>query len=130
MLSKTNRLLKKKDFNRVFKRGEGYGDDFLIPSREKKQSPARDGLFFLKIFKNNFGINRFGIIVSQKVSKNATIRNKIKRQISEIIRLEMPKIKKGFDIILLTKPRVGKESFIGLKTKLEKVFEKAKLIKN
>lgn len=107
MLPKINRLTANKDFNKVFKKGKGQGKDFL----------------FLKSFKNNLQTSRFGIVVSQKISKKATERNKIKRQISEILKLEMPKIKKGVDVILLVKPSIKKKGFIEIKTKLKEVLK-------
>ena len=110
MLPKINRITKKKDFDKIFKKGKGYSGDFL----------------FLKIFKNNFSINRFGFIISQKVSKKSTIRNKIKRRLREIIKTNLPKIKKGFDIILIIKPNAEKESFRNFKDEVQKILKRAK----
>ncbi|GAI32984.1 unnamed protein product, partial [marine sediment metagenome] len=62
MLNKRNRLKKKKDFDKVFKQGQGFKQDFL----------------YLKIRKNNLKSSRFGFVVSKKFSKKAVIRNKIK----------------------------------------------------
>ena len=70
MLPKKNRLKNKKDFERVFKQGKGFKEDFL----------------FFKITKNNLKENRFGFIVSLKVSKKAVLRNKVKRRLREIIK--------------------------------------------
>jgi ribonuclease P protein component len=114
MLPGRYRISRKKDFERAFKKGNRYDNDFL----------------FLKIFKNNLKISRFGFIVSRKISKKANIRNKIKRQISEIIKLELPKIEKGFDIILLTKPGIEKINFKKIKENLKKILRKANLLKN
>lgn len=114
MLPKINRLTKKKDFERVFKEGKKCNSDFL----------------FCKFFKNNLDVSRFGLIVSQKVSKKATIRNRIKRQIREAIRLKLPKIQKGFDVIFIVKPNIKRRSFSEILEKLEKILKEAKLIKN
>jgi len=111
MLPKTNRLTGNKDFNKVFKKGKGQEKDFL----------------FLKSFKNNLQTSRFGIVVSQKVSKKAAERNKIKRQISEILREEAPKIKKGVDVILLVKPNIKKRNFAEIKEKLKEALNVANL---
>ncbi len=47
--------------------------------------------------------NRFCIIVSNKVDKRSVIKNRIKRQIGEIIRLNINNIKPGYDISILVK---------------------------
>ena len=129
MLPKENRLLKKGDFKKVFRKGKGYSDAFLIKKGEKKKALPARGTFFLKILENGLGVNRFGVVVSKKVSKKATIRNKIKRQIREILKVELPKIKKGFDVVFLASPGVGKEKPADLRRRVEKTFERAKLIK-
>lgn len=60
-------------------------------------------LFNFKIKKNNLEQNRFCIIISSKVDKRAVIKNRIKRQISEIIRLNINNTKTGYDISILVK---------------------------
>ena len=62
MLSQQNQLKKKKDFEKVFKKGKGFKEDFLV-------------LIFKK---NNLNQSRFGFIVSKNFSKKANLRNKIK----------------------------------------------------
>ncbi|MFH1187773.1 MAG: ribonuclease P protein component [bacterium] len=65
--------------------------------------PFLTNFFNFKIKKNNLEQSRFCIIVSNKVDKRAVIKNRIKRQISEIIRLNMNNIKTGYDISVLAK---------------------------
>ena len=60
----------KKDINFVFKKGE----------------KCNSHTFFLKYVYGGKNFFRYGIVVSSKVSKKAIIRNKIRRQIKEIIR--------------------------------------------
>ena len=69
MLKKINRLKKKKDFEKVLRGGKGFKEDFLL----------------FKTIKNNLKTSRFGFIISQKVSKKATVRNKLKRKLSGLI---------------------------------------------
>jgi len=57
--------------------------------------------FILKIQLNDLNKVRFLIIVSNKVSKSAVIRNKIRRIVREEIRKNLMNIKKGVDIILI-----------------------------
>ena len=114
MLSKENRLKKKKDFERVFKLGKG----------------CQEGFLFLKATKNNLEASRFGFIVSQKISKKAVVRNKVKRRLRAIIRKNLPRIKKGLDIVLITRPGVENENFKSIEKNIDRIFTKAKILKN
>lgn len=41
------------------------------------------------------------MVVSRKIHKRAVIRNKIRRRIYEIIRLELPKLTDTYDIVII-----------------------------
>ena len=69
MLPKQHRITKKQDYDRLFQKGRA------IPSR----------ICMIRWMHNELHVPRMGIIVSNKVSKKATIRNKIKRQYRAII---------------------------------------------
>jgi len=112
MLPKNNRLTKKKDFEYVFKKGRSFKEDFLI----------------LKIVENHLGQIRFGFVVSQKISKKASLRNKIKRRISESVRLKIGKLKKRLDGILIALPEIEKRDFWKIDEIIEKLFKKAKIL--
>lgn len=109
MLAKKNRLIKKRDFGNVFKNGQGFKEDFLI----------------LKFLKNKSDQIRFGFIVSQKISKKATLRNKIKRRISELVRQRLTKLKRGIDAILIAAPGIEKKDFWEIEESLNKLFKKS-----
>ena len=114
MLAKENRLQKKNDFERVLKQGKWFKEDFL----------------FIKVIKNNLEASRFGFIVSQKISKKAVVRNKVKRRLRAIIREKIPGIKKGLDIVIITQPGIENKSFQGIEENVAKIFAKAKCLKN
>lgn len=82
MLPKINRIKKKKDFEIIFKKG----------------ASLKNNLFILRFVKNNLNQNRFGFVVSQKISKKATIRNKIRRKLTEAIKIQAKNIKTGTDL--------------------------------
>ncbi len=113
MLSKENRLKKKKDFERVFKNGKGF----------------REGFLFLKIIPNNLGINRFGFMVGKRLSKRATVRNRVRRKISEIVRLKLKDIKHGIDAVFVVFPGMGKNDLWEIEKIIDKLFERAKVLK-
>jgi len=83
----------------------------------------------IKYLANNLLISRFAIIVGLKVSKKATVRNKIKRQIREIVRLGLSKIKSGFDVVILTKPSIVNKTYKEIEGEIYEVLEKASLLR-
>ncbi len=112
MLPKNNRIQNKKDIDRVFKKGKGLKEDFLI----------------LKIIKNNSNKVRFAFIVSKKISLKASIRNKIKRKLSEITRLKLKTIKPGQDIALIASPGLETKDFWEIEETITKLFKKSGII--
>lgn len=110
MLKKENRLTKKKDFDNVFKKGRGI----------------RANSLFLKTIENNKEHTRIGIIVSKKVSKKAPVRNKVKRRIREILR--NMNFKQGFDIIIITHPKIKEKNFGEIKKEINYLFKKSKCL--
>jgi len=111
MLAKENRLVKEQDFKRLAK----FGRAVFSPSLS------------LKFIRNTVPASRFGIIVSAKVSKKATVRNQLKRRLREVIRLNLPQLKKGFDVMVLTRAGAKDFSYLQLKEILAALFKKANL---
>ena len=106
-------LKKKKDFAKVFRKGKAAKESFL----------------FLKASPNNLTMARFGIIVSQKVSKKAVLRNKIRRRIREVLRMRQPEIKGGVDVVISALPGAQGKNFKEIDETIKNLFIKAKVIK-
>jgi ribonuclease P protein component len=113
MLLKENRLKKKKDFEKALSQGKNLKEGFL----------------FLKIINNELENNRFGFIVSKKVSKKAIERNSIKRKLREIIRLSDLENREKIDGVFITLPSIIGKSFKEIKTEMISLLKKAGLIK-
>lgn len=111
MLAKQRRLQKKRDFKLVFNKGEVLDSE----------------LFFLRFAKNNFELSRFGFVVSLKISKKATIRNRIKRLLREVVRINLKNIKSSFDIIIIAKPGIVGKKYEEIKAEVEEFLKKAGL---
>ena len=73
--------------------------------------------------------NRFGVIISTKISKKAVVRNKIKRQIKAVIARELEKLKSSYDIVILTQKAIVEANFKDIEAELIKIFTKLKLYK-
>jgi ribonuclease P protein component len=58
--------------------------------------------------------SRFGFIISTKISKKAVVRNRIKRIMSEVIRINLNKLKNGYDVLFLIKHQAVKMNKIEL----------------
>ncbi len=71
----------------------------------------------------------FSFVVSKKISKKAVIRNRTKRLLSESVRLLMPQIKKGHDIIFFAKKALTEEKLQDILPQVEKSLQKAGLFK-
>ncbi len=113
MLAAPNRLAKRADIERVFKRGRS----------------AYAGELGLRAAKNNLPISRFSVVASLKVSKKAVERNTLKRRLREIVRRDiLPQAKAGYDGILLTKKGLLAVSYEDLRALTIKLFKKARLI--
>jgi ribonuclease P protein component len=91
MLPKENRLVKKADFARVLQNGRVVqGTLFtLVVSEQKDRMPPKAG-----------------IIVSKRVSKLATERNRSKRILREGLRSLIKKVKPGTLIVVLGKKKI------------------------
>jgi ribonuclease P protein component len=113
MLSQKNRIQKKDDIERIFKKGKGFKEGFLL----------------LKTLKNDLSASRFGFVVSKKISKKANIRNKIKRRLREIIRLEIKLLKPGTDNLFVALPGLEKkEKFEDFEEIVGKLLKKADML--
>lgn len=85
MLAKKNRIRKKKEFDRVFKKSKPVSSENLI-------------------IRSSLGQNiKFGFIVSNKVDKRSSRRNAIKRQLRAITREFFPKVKDGTNVVVMVK---------------------------
>lgn len=95
MLPKINRLTKNKEFDYVFKKGRSNYNNLLG----------------VKNTLNDLGLVRLGILISNKVSKKATDRNKTKRQIREIFNQYLNKIIAGNDFVIIALPVIKTKTY-------------------
>jgi len=113
MLPKPHRLLREKDFQKIWGRGRSFYAKSLG----------------FRLLKNNLDISRFGIVIGNKISKKATARNKIKRQLREIIRLKLNQIAPGYDLILIALPSILGKTYRELEAEAISALRYFKLLK-
>ncbi len=112
MLPKKYRLISKKDFEKVFKTGRGRHGKILG----------------IKFAQNNLENSRFGFIISKKVSPKAVMRNRIKRQVREIIHLNLDSIKNGLDIVIICHPEIIKKNYQEIEEAILKTIKEIKIL--
>ena len=112
MLKKEFRLRKQKDFENVFNKGVYFSEKFLM----------------LKAVENELFFSRFGFVVSKKISKKAVERNRVKRLMSESIRLSQKKIKPGFDVVFVSRVGIVGKGFKETKESVEKLLKRSGLL--
>lgn len=71
--------------------------------------------------------NRLGVTVSAKLG-HAVVRNRIRRRLREIYRLSQPKMKQGFDIILVARSRAVMATYQDLERAYFRMCEKLDLL--
>lgn len=113
MLPAYARLKKEQDFNLVWRKGRSYFSRYLL----------------LKMLKKKIKYTRFGIIVSNKVSKKATQRNRLKRRIREILRLKLDKITPGHDCVIVVKAGILERTYQEIDREIKNILLKAGLIR-
>jgi len=113
MIPKENRLTKIRDFNLLFKHG-AYVIGQLLDLKLLKLAKILDYLPKKEDPKDFVSQLRIGVSVGIKISKKAVERNRIKRQIREVLRLALQKkeIVPGYYLLFIAKKDIiGKKYF-------------------
>lgn len=113
-MAKQSRLVKEKDFKRIFKRGRS----------------SYTKIFGIKILANELEFNRYGIVISAKVSKKAVERNRLKRQFRAALKEYDKKLAPGFDLAVIISPAALNQEYKFIKNELEKALITLKLFKS
>lgn len=96
-----------KEFHRVYKRGKSVVNRFVV-------------MYWLP---NKLGVNRIGISVSKKVG-NAVTRNRVKRLIREVYRVNGEGIRQGYDIVFVARVRTNQATYQDIKRAMKTVMKK------
>jgi ribonuclease P protein component len=112
MLAKNYRLTKQKDFKAIFRKGKREFGRF----------------FAVRYLKNDQKYPRIAVVASNKVSKSAVERNRIKRVVRDIIGLDLDKISRNLDIIVNISPKAIGVSKEDLTKDYLNLLKKAKII--
>lgn len=85
---------------------------FLLHSKEVEKVKQGGKLlqsqnFGVFVYQNRqASVCRFAFIISSKISKLAVHRNRVKRALNEVVRMNLSKIPKGYDFVFLVKKSI------------------------
>lgn len=125
MLPKINRLRHPKDFKAVYSKGLHRKTPHLI-LRALRGQPYRTG----KNLTNSASVHptRMGISISQKVSKRAVVRNRIKRQIRAAWHQFLPQVSPGWDVVIVVKPTADQCNYAEILQELKQLLVEAEVL--
>lgn len=113
MLSRERRIVKSKDFRRIYRSGR----------------KVKGKLLSLYYFPTRQGITRFGYSISKKVGQ-AVARNKLKRRLREICRNHLNIFQPGLDVVLVARENAGAVAYDELEAEVLNLGRRGKILVN
>ena len=93
----------------------------------QKGASAVGGPMVIYCRKNKLGHNRLGITVSVKLG-GAVVRNRARRRLREVYRLNKPCLKQGYDVILVARSRTLTGSWKELNDSFLRICRKVNIL--
>ena len=90
MLNKRNRISNRNVIEKLSSKGKLYKNQFFVYKYERKTS----------------GPSQFAVSISKKIYKKATKRNRLRRQIHEALRQNLPLLKKDFAVLVIARSAI------------------------
>lgn len=112
MLARKFRLQDRREFSSIYRRGRGI----------------HAGALSVKAQPNRYRHTRFAVVVSIKVAKKATVRNRIRRRLFGLLAELHPAIAPGFDIVVIVKQDVSGNEASNLRKLLESALKRLGLM--
>ena len=105
-------LKKNSDFHRLYAKGKSSANRFLA----------------VYCRRNGRGVNRMGYTVSSKLG-GAVVRNRVRRRLREIARLNAPALKTGWDVVVVARTRAVGAEYAELDRAYRDACEKLELLR-
>lgn len=115
-LPQPHRLRRWQDFREVYRKGIRRSGRFLT-LRGLRHSPEVEK-----------SATQIGISISQKVSKKAVVRNRVKRQIRAALRHLLPRLTPGWQLVVVVRPGAQKCDYAQFLRELEQLLAEAEVI--
>jgi ribonuclease P protein component len=104
------RVREDRRFREIRQRGRAYTVDLLV----------------LCALPNDLSFSRFGFAVNSRIG-NAVVRNRIKRRLREAVRIEVERIRPGWDIILIARRPIRSADYHQMEAACARLFRRAHL---
>jgi ribonuclease P protein component len=88
----------------------------------------RQPLLHLSVVSNGLAHNRYGFITG-KVIGGAVVRNRVRRQLREVLRGMHPQLRPGYDLVWITRNGIAAEPYSHIKAIVLELIRRAGLIK-
>ena len=109
-MNKRYRLRNNADFQKVYKYGRSLANKYLV----------------LKYKRADFSILRFGFSISKKYG-NAVLRNRIRRQLKDILQKRILLVKSGYDIVFLVRQESRNATYTELVQAVDNLLKRARV---
>jgi|SRR3989338_2002581 len=111
MFPQDQRLRRKRDIALVLRRGRA----------------TRNAHLTLRWLTTKLAYPRVTVVIGKTVSKRATVRNRLKRQLRHLLRSELADIHRGVDIMLFVRPSFAKAPQLEQHATLKDVLQRSRL---
>lgn len=111
MLQSSHRLRRPADIKQVRQAGNSW----------------RHPLVILLARSNSLDVSRFAFVASRHVGK-AVKRNRAKRLLRESVRVHLPEIQPGWDLVLIARPLLPQAAYGEVETAVTQLLQRAKLL--
>lgn len=116
MLATPHRLKKSRDFGVVYRKGSRQSTKYLVLRAHRVSITAQRTPI------------RIGFSISQKVSKRAVVRNRIKRQLRAVCRQLLPELQPGWDVVIVVRTAAVQCDYLQFLQQLRKLFADAEIL--
>ncbi|BDM82799.1 ribonuclease P protein component [Acaryochloris marina] len=116
MLSTSHRLKKNREFSVVYRKGKRQSTKYLVLRTYRSGANSQKKPI------------RIGFSISQKVSKRAVVRNRIKRQLRAACRQLLPELQPGWDVVIVVRTAAVQCDYFQFLQQLRKLFADAEIL--
>ncbi|MBI2573953.1 MAG: ribonuclease P protein component [Candidatus Wildermuthbacteria bacterium] len=113
MFPKQQRIAKNKEFSAAIRSRTGFQEGKIALKTKKREGK---------------GV-RAGIVISKKVEKLATKRNRMRRLLREAIRQYLPRVQEGWDLVFLVLPGIELTELKDALPVIKKLLQRSSLLK-
>lgn len=120
-------LFRRKGQERSMKAAVTLKENYQFRQLYKKGASGVTPAMVLYCRKNKLGRNRLGLVSSTKLG-HAVVRNRCRRRLREVYRLETPSMRQGYDIVLVARSRAATAPWPELQKQFRKLCRKLDLL--